>query len=215
MTFRAELEPVRVVIESEAELPSEFGNFRIFVFSNNRDGKEHVAMVHNDVFGAHDVVTRVHSECMTGDVMGSLRCDCRAQLEHSLRQIGSLQHGVVLYMRQEGRGIGLTNKIRAYRLQEQGLDTVEANLALGFQDDQRDYAVAAAMLRALGVRSIRLLTNNPDKVRKLTGEGIVVRQRLPLQIAPNPHNRTYLATKAARSGHLIDLDGGTVAGVLA
>lgn len=205
----------RVTIESEADMPSEFGHFRIVVFSNDRDGKEHVAMVHNDIFGAHDVVTRVHSECFTGDIMGSLRCDCRPQLEHALRQIGSLQQGVVIYLRQEGRGIGLTNKIRAYRLQEQGMDTVEANLALGFPDDQRDYAVAAAMLRALGVRSIRLLTNNPDKVRKLTHQGVVVRQRLPLQIAANPHNRRYLATKATRSGHLIDLAAGTVAGVTA
>ncbi len=202
-----ELEPLRVSIESEAALPSEFGDFRIFVFSNNRDGKEHLAMVHKDVFGAHDVVTRVHSECLTGDVMGSLRCDCRLQLERSLRHVGSLPRGIVLYMRQEGRGIGLTNKIRAYRLQEQGMDTVEANLALGFQDDQRDYTIAAAMLRALGVRSICLMTNNPDKVRKLEREGIVVRQRMPIQIAANPHNRRYLATKAARSGHLLEIDG--------
>ena len=210
-----ELDPVRVSIESEAALPSEFGDFRIFVFSNNRDGKEHLAMVHKDVFGAHDVVTRVHSECLTGDVMGSLRCDCRTQLERSLRHIGSLPRGIVLYMRQEGRGIGLTNKSRAYRLQEEGLDTVDANLALGFQDDQRDYAIAAAMLRALGVRSICLMTNNPDKVRKLEQHGIAVRQRLPLQIAPNPHNRRYLVTKAVRSGHLIDLENEAIAGASA
>ena len=208
-----ELDTVRVSIESEAALPSEFGDFRIFVFSNDRDGKEHLAMVHKDVFGARDVVTRVHSECLTGDVMGSLRCDCRSQLERSLRHIGSLPRGIVLYMRQEGRGIGLTNKIRAYRLQEQGMDTVEANLALGFEDDQRDYGIAAAMLRALGVRSICLMTNNPDKVRKLELCGIEVSQRLPIQIAPNPHNRRYLATKAARSGHLLDVANEAIAGV--
>jgi GTP cyclohydrolase II len=197
--------PARVEIASVAQLPSQFGDFRIVVFSNNRDGKEHLAMVHNEVFGAHDVVTRVHSECLTGDVLGSLRCDCRAQLERSLRTVGALPRGIVLYMRQEGRGIGLTNKIRAYALQERGLDTVEANLALGFKDDHRDYGVAAAMLRTLGVRSIHLMTNNPDKVQKLEAEGIHVRERLPVLIAPNRHNHRYLSTKARRSGHILDV----------
>jgi GTP cyclohydrolase II len=201
----ATAEPLEVAIASVAELPSQFGEFRIFVFSNNRDAKEHLAMVHGDVFGAHDVVTRVHSECLTGDVLASLRCDCRSQLERSLQHVGSLPRGIVLYMRQEGRGIGLTNKIRAYGLQERGMDTVDANLALGFPDDQRDYAVAAGMLRTLGVRSIELMTNNPDKVRKLSAEGIVVRDRIPLVIEPNRHNRRYLATKARRSGHLLDM----------
>ena len=201
------IEPARVTIESEAMLPSEFGHFRIVMFSNNRDGKEHLAMVHGEVRGASDVVTRVHSECLTGDVMASLRCDCRSQLERSMRHAASLPRGVVLYMRQEGRGIGLTNKIRAYGLQERGMDTVEANLALGFRDDHRDYAVAAAMLRALGISSIQLLTNNPDKVRKLESEGIGVSARLPIQIPPNAHNRGYLKTKALRSGHYIDVDG--------
>lgn len=209
------IEPVRVTIESEAELPSEFGTFRIVVFANNRDSKEHLAMVHEEVRGARDVVTRVHSECLTGDVMASLRCDCRSQLERSMRHVGGLPRGIVLYMRQEGRGIGLTNKIRAYRLQEGGLDTVEANLALGFLDDQRDYGVAAAMLRALGVASIQLMTNNPDKVKKLEGEGIVVSRRLPIQIPPNVHNRGYLRTKAARSGHFIDVDGDAYLGACA
>ncbi len=195
----------RVEIASVAQLPSQFGDFRIVVFANNRDGKEHLAMVHGEVFGAHDVVTRVHSECLTGDVLGSLRCDCRAQLERSLRTVGALPRGIVLYMRQEGRGIGLTNKIRAYALQERGLDTVEANLALGFKDDQRDYGVAAAMLRTLGVRSIHLMTNNPDKVQKLEAEGIHVRERLPVLIAPNRHNHRYLSTKARRSGHILDV----------
>jgi GTP cyclohydrolase II len=198
--------PVRVDIAGVADLPSQFGDFRVVVFSNDRDGKEHLAMVHGDVFGAHDVVTRVHSECLTGDVLASLRCDCRPQLERSLRHVGSLRRGVVLYLRQEGRGIGLTNKIRAYGLQERGLDTVEANLALGFEDDRREYGVAAAMLRALGVRSIHLMTNNPDKLQKLEAEGVVVHERVPLLVAPNPHNVHYLQTKARRSGHLLDVD---------
>jgi len=197
---------VDVEIASVAQLPSRFGDFRVFVFANDHDNKEHLAMVHGDVSGARDVVTRVHSECLTGDVLGSLRCDCRDQLERSLRHVGTLSRGIVLYMRQEGRGIGLTNKIRAYGLQERGMDTVEANLALGFADDLRQYGVAAAMLRKLGARSIRLMTNNPDKVRKLETEGIVVSERIPLAIPPNPHNRDYLSTKARRSGHLLDIE---------
>lgn len=197
---------IEAKIAGVAQLPSRFGDFRVFVFSNNHDNKEHLAMVRGDVLGAHDVVTRVHSECLTGDVLGSLRCDCRDQLERSLRHAGTLPRGIVLYMRQEGRGIGLTNKIRAYGLQELGMDTVEANLALGFADDLRQYGVAAAMLRTLGVRSIRLMTNNPDKVQKLEREGVRVRERLPLAIAPNPHNRHYLATKVRRSGHLLEID---------
>lgn len=197
--------PLEVEVASVARLPSRFGDFRVFVFENNQDGKEHLAMVHNDVAFAHDVVTRVHSECLTGDVLGSLRCDCRDQLERSLRHVGALPRGIVLYMRQEGRGIGLTNKIRAYGLQDRGMDTVEANLALGFADDLRTYGIAAEMLRKLGVRSIRLLTNNPDKVQKLEREGIIIGERIPLAIPPNPHNRDYLSTKARRSGHLLDI----------
>ncbi len=197
--------PIDVEIASVANLPSRFGDFRIYVFANDHDGKEHLAMVHGEVFGAHDVVTRVHSECLTGDVLGSLRCDCRDQLERSLRHVGALPRGIVLYMRQEGRGIGLTNKIRAYGLQERGLDTVEANLALGFADDLRQYGVAASMLRTLGVRGIRLMTNNPDKLRKLQEEGIAVQDRLPIAVEANPHNRRYLTTKALRSGHLLDV----------
>jgi len=197
--------PVRVEIASAAELPSEFGAYRVFVFSNDRDTKEHVAMVHGDVFGARDVPTRVHSECLTGDVLGSLRCDCRPQLQRALERIGELPRGVVLYMRQEGRGIGLTNKIRAYALQEQGVDTLDANVALGFGEDEREYGVAAAMLRTLGIRSIALMTNNPDKVAKLEAAGIHVQSRLPHAVAPNPHNRAYLETKARRSGHWLDI----------
>lgn len=186
-----------------AKLPTAHGEFDIHVFVGAEDGKEHVALVRGDVFDKTDVLTRLHSECMTGDVFGSLRCDCRQQLERGLAALAAVPRGVLLYMRQEGRGIGLANKIRAYRLQEAGLDTVDANLALGFRDDQRDYAAAAAMLHALGVRSIRLLTNNPDKLRQLAQHGVTVADRVPHAVAPGLHNRRYLETKVARSGHLM------------
>ncbi len=197
--------PLRVDLASVASLPTQFGDFRIHVFTNNRDRKEHVAMVHGEVFGAESVPTRVHSECLTGDVLGSLRCDCRKQLELGLEQLAKGQRGVLLYLRQEGRGIGLVNKIRAYKLQEEGLDTVDANAALGFKDDERDYAVGAAMLHTLGVRSVRLLTNNPDKIAQLNHYGLRVTGRIPHAVAPTRHNRRYLETKAKRSGHLLDL----------
>jgi GTP cyclohydrolase II len=196
-----------VKVMGVADLPSQFGEFRIVGFYNNRDGKEHVAMVHGEIVGASDVPTRLHSECLTGDVMGSLRCDCREQLETALRRIGSLPHGLLLYMRQEGRGIGLTNKIRAYALQDRGLDTVEANLALGFRDDERDYAVAAHMIMSLGVGSIHLMTNNPNKIGQLERLGVKITGRMPHVVPPNPHNRFYLETKASRSGHWIDFSG--------
>jgi len=194
---------VRVV--AVADLPTRFGFFRLVGFWNNRDGKEHVALVHGDVPGRSDVAVRLHSECLTGDVLGSLRCDCRDQLVEGLRAIQAETCGVLLYLRQEGRGIGLLNKIRAYALQEQGLDTVEANQALGFRDDERDYAVAAHMLRSLSIRSVRVITNNPEKIRQLTQHGVEVSGRLPHVIPPNEFNRFYLETKARRSGHLIDL----------
>ena len=196
-----------VRIAGAAELPSRHGSFRIVAFWNNRDAKEHVAMLHGDVVGAEEVPTRLHSECLTGDVMGSLRCDCRDQLEAALAALGAKERGLLLYMRQEGRGIGLINKIRAYALQDRGLDTVEANLALGFRDDERDYAVAAHMIRSLDVRSIRLMTNNPSKIDQLTRYGIRVAGRIPHVMPPNPHNRFYLETKAERSGHWIDYSG--------
>src|SRR5262252_9513538 len=196
-----------VRVAAVANLPSRFGRFKIVAFWNNRDGKEHVAIVHGDAMGTQDLPTRLHSECLTGDVMGSLRCDCRDQLEVALQKIAKLQRGVVLYMRQEGRGIGLINKIKAYSLQDRGLDTVEANLALGFRDDERDYAVAAHMLASLNVASIRLLTNNPKKVEALEKYGIHVAGRIPHVIPANEYNRYYLQTKARRSGHVIDLDG--------
>lgn len=196
---------VRVV--AVAQLPTRFGDFRIAAFWNNRDGKEHVAIIRGDVVGAENVVTRLHSECLTGDIMGSYRCDCRDQLEVALKQIGKREQGLLLYLRQEGRGIGLINKIRAYNLQDHGLDTVEANRALGFRDDERDYAVAAHMLHSLGVRSVQLLTNNPNKIEQLTQYGVAVNGRVPHIIPPNAHNRFYLETKAKRSGHWIDFEG--------
>lgn len=196
-----------IELAAVSKLPTIHGEFEIRVFVAAADGKEHVALVRGDVFGQSDVVTRIHSECMTGDVFGSLRCDCRQQLELGLQAVSAAPCGVLLYMRQEGRGIGLANKIRAYRLQEGGLDTVDANLALGFRDDQRDYAGAAAMLRELGVRSVRLLTNNPDKVRQLRHYGIGISARVPHAVEPGRHNRRYLETKVARSGHLMPVGG--------
>ena len=198
---------VCVKIEAIAELPSRFGDFHIVAFWNNRDEKEHVAIVKGEVLGADDVPVRLHSECLTGDVIGSLRCDCRDQLEASLKMIGAMDKGIVLYLRQEGRGIGLINKIRAYSLQDQGLDTVEANLALGFRDDERDYAIAAHMLMSLKVNSIKLITNNPKKIQQLTEHGIVINDRIPHIMEPNEYNRFYLETKAAKSGHMIDFRG--------
>ncbi|HEX7625115.1 MAG TPA: GTP cyclohydrolase II [Anaeromyxobacteraceae bacterium] len=195
---------VCVKVDAVADLPTRYGRFRIVAFWNNRDGKEHVAMVHGDVMGAEDVPTRLHSECLTGDVMGSLRCDCRDQLETALRDLGARERGLLLYLRQEGRGIGLVNKVRAYALQDHGLDTVDANLALGFRDDERDYAIAAHMLASLNVSSVQLMTNNPDKIRQLEQLGIRVAARIPHVMPPNDHNRFYLETKAARSGHYID-----------
>jgi len=198
---------VCVRIAAIAELPSRFGQFHIVAFYQNKDDKEHVAIVRGDVTYSENVPVRIHSECLTGDVMGSLRCDCRDQLETALTMIGKMEKGILLYMRQEGRGIGLVNKIRAYGLQEHGYDTVEANLALGFRDDERDYSIAAHMLDSLKVKSIRLITNNPRKIEDLTCHGIVVNGRIPHIMEPNEFNRFYLETKAIKSGHLIDFAG--------
>jgi GTP cyclohydrolase II len=194
-------------MEAVADLPTRFGDFRVMAFWNDRDGKEDVALVKGRPWDGEDIAVRIHSECLTGDAFGSLRCDCRDQLEASLRFIGKQESGLVLYLRQEGRGIGLANKIRAYSLQDQGLDTVEANQALGFRDDERDYGVAAHMLGLLQVRSIRLITNNPRKIAGLEQHGIRITGRIPLVVPPNEHNVFYLSTKASRSGHYIDLAG--------
>jgi len=198
---------VCVKIASIADLPSRFGKFQVVAFWNNRDGKEHAAFVHGDACFAENVPVRLHSECLTGDAIGSLRCDCRDQLEAALTAIGKMENGILLYLRQEGRGIGFINKIRAYGLQDHGYDTVEANIALGFRDDERDYAVAAHMLQSLKVKSIRLMTNNPRKLAGLTALGINITDRIPLIIPPNPYNQFYLQTKATKSGHLLDTDG--------
>ncbi len=198
---------VCVRIAGIADLPTKFGDFQIVAFYNNRDDKEHAAIIKGDVCGAEDVPVRVHSECLTGDALGSLRCDCRDQLTESLKTIGQMEKGIVLYLRQEGRGIGLINKIRAYGLQDYGLDTVDANLALGFRDDERDYAVAAHMLYSLEVKSIQLMTNNPKKINDLTQYGVNVTKRIPHIIPPNEYNKFYLETKADKSGHMIDFQG--------
>jgi GTP cyclohydrolase II len=198
---RARIHGVSVV--SVADLPTRFGRFRAVAFTADENGKEHLAIVQGEVRGESRVPTRVHSECLTGDVLGSLRCDCRDQLLAALEAIGREPLGLVLYLRQEGRGIGLTNKIRAYALQDQGHDTVDANRLLGFADDARDYRVAAEMLEALGVRSIRLMTNNPAKVDSLRRHGIRVVDRIPHVMPANPFNQGYLATKRERSGHLL------------
>lgn len=198
---------VCVRIAAIADLPSRFGDFQVVSFYNNRDGKEHAAFIRGDICGAEDVPVRVHSECLTGDAIGSLRCDCRDQLEAALTKIGQMDKGILLYMRQEGRGIGFTNKVRAYGLQDQGFDTVDANLALGFRDDEREYSVAAHMLFSLKVKSIQLMTNNPRKLNDLTQHGILITKRIPHIIPPNNYNQFYLETKAHRSGHLIDFQG--------
>ena len=198
---------VCVRIAAIGELPSRFGDFQVVAFYNNRDKEEHAAFIHGDVCDAEDVPLRVHSECLTGDAIGSLRCDCRDQLEESLKVVGQAEKGVVLYLRQEGRGIGFINKIRAYGLQDHGYDTVEANVALGFRDDEREYGVAAHMIQSLRIKSIKLLTNNPRKINELSQYGIKITERVPLIIPPNPSNQFYLETKATKSGHLIDVNG--------
>jgi GTP cyclohydrolase II len=192
-----------VEIVARAKLPLEdLPPTQIVAFRASDDGQEHVALVVG-AFGGKPPLVRLHSECLTGDVFGSLKCDCGPQLKEALRIIGESGGGVLLYLRQEGRGIGLANKIRAYSLQDRGLDTVDANRRLGFADDERDYGHAAAMLRALGIDRVRLLTNNPDKVDGLEAAGIAVSERVAHQMPANPHNADYLATKRKKSGHLL------------
>jgi len=188
---------------AETRMPLTHGAFRAVGYRSPADGSEHVAMVKGELRGRDDVLVRVHSECLTGDVFGSLRCDCGQQLDEALRLIEADGCGVVLYLAQEGRGIGLLNKLKAYELQEDGFDTVDANLQLGLPVDARDYRIAAQMLADLGVGSVRLLTNNPDKVAGLERHGVTVSSRLPLENAPGEHNRDYLRTKANRLGHTL------------
>jgi GTP cyclohydrolase II len=195
----------RVAIYAEAPLPTERGMFRAVIFRDEAAGAEHVAMVLGDVQD-EEVPVRVHSECLTSEVLGSLKCDCRAQLDRALDLIAERGRGVLLYLRQEGRGIGLGNKIRAYALQAQGHDTYEANRLLGFPDDLRRYDVAADMLRLLGVRSIELITNNPLKLSGLEEAGVTVRGRIQLPSPANPYNVEYLTLKRERTGHLLEID---------
>ncbi len=188
-------------------LPTEFGDFTAVGYRALVDGKHHMALVKGDVAGVPDVLVRVHSECLTGDVFHSLRCDCGEQLESALAMIEEEGRGVVLYLAQEGRGIGLLDKLRAYKLQEGGLDTVDANLALGLPVDLRDYGVGAQILADLGLSSIRILTNNPKKIRGLEGHGLSVTAQVPIEPAPNPHNEAYLRAKRERMGHILHHQG--------
>jgi GTP cyclohydrolase II len=187
---------------AEARVPTEHGSFTMKLFREKATGLEHVAMVMGEVAGS--ALVRVHSECMTGDVFGSLRCDCGPQLEFAMREIGKQGSGVVVYLRQEGRGIGLANKLRAYQLQDQGLDTVEANLHLGFAADLRKFDSAVDILSQLGVRSVRLMTNNPRKVDTLKSQGLVIEERVPVRSDVQSENERYLDTKARKLGHHID-----------
>ncbi|MBN1425295.1 bifunctional 3,4-dihydroxy-2-butanone-4-phosphate synthase/GTP cyclohydrolase II [Candidatus Fermentibacteria bacterium] len=189
----------------EIDLPTRHGNFRLHLYESIYEGDHHMALVRGEVRGQERILVRVHSQCLTGDVFGSLRCDCGPQLDHAMRLISKEGLGVVLYMRQEGRSIGLVNKLKAYRLQEQGLDTVEANLSLGFKADLRDYGIGAQILADLGLSTIRLITNNPRKVVGLEGHGLEVVERVPLEVRPNPINEQYLAAKRSKLGHLFGL----------
>lgn len=201
--YRKIHEPL-IELGAKAGLPTCFGDFQILVFKNTLDDKEHLAIVKGDVKGKKDVLLRIHSECLTGDVFGSKRCDCGEQLHNALHRIEDQGEGVVIYMRQEGRGIGLTNKIKAYALQEEGLDTVEANEKLGFPADMREYHLAAQIIRYLGIESIRLMTNNPAKTHGLEDLGINISNREPIVIEANDVNKEYLHTKAVKMGHQLD-----------
>lgn len=192
-----------VVFVAASKLPTPFATFKMNGFLEQENGREHVVLTLGDVSDGAPVLGRVHSECLTGDALFSQRCDCGSQLEAALRAIAAEGRGVLLYLRQEGRGIGLMNKIRAYELQDGGADTVEANERLGFAADQRDYAICLPMLEHLGINSLRLMTNNPRKVKALTDMGITVAERVPLHTGHNPHNKLYLATKAGKLGHMM------------
>jgi 3,4-dihydroxy 2-butanone 4-phosphate synthase/GTP cyclohydrolase II len=188
---------------AEARLPTPFGEFKVIAYKSSTDPAEHLALVMGDVAKDEPVLVRVHSQCLTGDVFHSLRCDCGEQIEMSMKKIAEEGRGVVLYMRQEGRGIGIHNKIKAYALQDEGMDTVEANISLGFKADHRDYGVGAQILADLGVHSMRLMTNNPKKISGLESYGLKIVEQLPITTQPNPHNRRYLSTKQKKLGHLL------------
>jgi 3,4-dihydroxy 2-butanone 4-phosphate synthase/GTP cyclohydrolase II len=185
------------------KMPTDFGDFDLHLYRSKIDGQHHLALVHGAVAGRGKILVRVHSECLTGDVFGSRRCDCGSQLHQAMRQISAAGRGVIVYMRQEGRGIGLAPKIQAYKLQEQGYDTVEANEKLGFDMDLREYGIGAQILADLGLKTIRLLTNNPKKVVGLEGYGLKIVEQLPIRMKPNPHNERYLKVKREKMGHLL------------
>jgi 3,4-dihydroxy 2-butanone 4-phosphate synthase/GTP cyclohydrolase II len=185
------------------KMPTDYGKFDLYLYRSKLDEAHHLALVHGEVAGKRNVLVRVHSECLTGDVFGSRRCDCGSQLHQAMRQVSEAGRGVIVYMRQEGRGIGLAPKIKAYKLQEQGYDTVEANQKLGFDKDLREYGLGAQILTDLGLKTIRLLTNNPKKVVGLEGYGLKIVEQVPIRINPNPHNARYLNTKREKLGHLL------------
>ncbi len=200
------MDDLHVVQQVRTRIPTKVGEFQLLLYTNNVDDKEHLALVMGDVQGKDDILVRVHSECYTGDVLSSLRCDCGEQLHNALLAIAAAGNGVLIYLRQEGRGIGLLDKLRAYNLQDQGLDTVDANLALGHKADERDYTIAACILNDLGVKSVQLLTNNPLKIENLRQFGIQVNLRLPLEGVVTTDNAGYLFTKAMRMNHMLNLD---------
>ncbi|GAB3735956.1 bifunctional 3,4-dihydroxy-2-butanone-4-phosphate synthase/GTP cyclohydrolase II [Hymenobacter agri] len=189
--------------EISVRMPTEHGDFDLYAYTQNSNGAKHLALVKGDINGPEPVLVRVHSSCVTGDIFGSCRCDCGPQLHQAMRQIEQEGRGVIVYMNQEGRGIGLLNKLKAYKLQEQGRDTVQANEELGFKGDERDYGVGASILRDLGIRQMRLLTNNPRKRTGLIGYGLEIVETLPIEIHANPHNEAYLATKRDKMGHTL------------
>ena len=206
--IRYRIEKERFICKVDTiQLPTQFGDFQLTCYRDTLNNKDHLALTKGDVSAPDAVLVRVHSECLTGDVFHSKRCDCGEQLETAMQMIEQAGCGAILYMRQEGRGIGLVNKLKAYKLQEAGADTVEANLKLGFPPDLREYGVGAQMLLDLGIKSLNLITNNPTKIVELEGYGIKINKRVPLEISPNQHNKKYLGTKIKKMGHLLNVEG--------